>query len=165
MSIIDEFVVRTMLRQIIAKLDESSSSFPGERALNEHFEDIYYRPKTSINGHGLLLRLREANIAMAAVFQRGVIPYHTHQESQPGECDELSAELTLVVTYLGHRHAWSQGLPRNGLRALYGFPPVKCRARRPRRTGLDHSVGRIWGRSHVHKCALHSFFDKEYYDF
>ena len=84
MSIIDEFVVRTMLRQIIAKLDESSSSFPGERALNEHFEDIYYRPKISINGHGLLLRLRQANMAMAAVFQRGIIPYHTHQELQPG---------------------------------------------------------------------------------
>ena len=34
-----------MLKQIIAKLEDSSSSFPGERALNEHFEDIYYRPK------------------------------------------------------------------------------------------------------------------------
>ena len=75
-----------MLRQIITKLEESSSSFPGERALNdrEHFDDIYYRPKISINGHGLLLRLREANMAMTAVFQRGIIPYHTHQESQPG---------------------------------------------------------------------------------
>jgi len=45
---------------------------------------MYYRPKISINGHGLLLRLREANMAMTAVFKRGIIPYHSHQESRPG---------------------------------------------------------------------------------
>ena len=49
-----------------------------------HFENIYYRPKIYINGHGLLLRLRVANIAMTAVFKRGIIPYHTHHEMQPG---------------------------------------------------------------------------------
>ena len=38
----------------------------------------------SINGHGLLLRLRETNIAMTVVFKRGTIPYHTHHESQHG---------------------------------------------------------------------------------
>lgn len=38
---------------------------------------------TSINGRGLILRLRETNTAMAAVFKKGITPYHTHQESQP----------------------------------------------------------------------------------
>ena len=68
----------------MARLEESASSFPGERPQNARFENIYYRPKISINGHGLLLRLRVANMAMTAVFKRGIIPYHTHQESQPG---------------------------------------------------------------------------------
>ena len=33
-----EWVVRTILSQIIAKREESASSFPGERAQNAHFE-------------------------------------------------------------------------------------------------------------------------------
>ena len=72
-----ECVVQTILRYIIVKLEESAFSFLGERALNAHL-------KISSNGHGLLLRLRETNRAMTAVFKRGTIPYHTHQKSQPG---------------------------------------------------------------------------------
>ena len=49
-----------------------------------HFENMYYRPKISINGHGLLLRIRGTNMTMTAVFKRGIIPYHFHQESRPG---------------------------------------------------------------------------------
>ena len=57
---------------------------PCQDGLKKHFENIYYWPKVSINRHGLLLRLRETNIAVTAVFERGTIPYHTYQESQPG---------------------------------------------------------------------------------
>ena len=57
---------------------------PWREGLNAHFENMHYRPKISINGHGLLLRLQETKMAMTAVFKRGIIPYHSHQKSRPG---------------------------------------------------------------------------------
>ena len=67
-----------------------------------HFKNIYYRPKISINEHGLLLWLREVNIAMTAVFKRGTIPCHTHQESQTGVeqlryLAPISADMTILL--------------------------------------------------------------------
>ena len=57
---------------------------PWREGLKRALREYVLSAKNSINGHGLLLRLRETKIAMTAVFKRGIIPYHSHQESWPG---------------------------------------------------------------------------------
>ena len=60
-----------------SKTRKSRFSPPWRKCLKPAFWK--YLPKISTNG--LLLRLRETNITVAAVFQRGTTPYNTHKES------------------------------------------------------------------------------------
>ena len=57
---------------------------PWREGLKRALREYVLSAKNSINGHGLLLRLRETKMAMTAVFKRGIVPYHSHQESRPG---------------------------------------------------------------------------------
>ena len=73
-----------IVRAILSRLQHNQRG--PAKGLKTCTSKISIRPicQKSINRHGLLLRLREANMAMTAVIKRGVIPYHTQQESQPG---------------------------------------------------------------------------------
>ena len=87
-----------ILRQIVTKLEESA--FPSRReGLKRALREYLLLAKISINAHGLLLRLRVANVAMTAVFKRGIILTTLTRNRNP-ESNSWGTKVPLIVPYL-----------------------------------------------------------------